>query len=152
MERVYFARAVDGQDRGALLRDASALARDLRVRNIELVDPLALMSPAARTATDIVAHDLDVLRTCDAVMMDMTLGGWTYIGCVCELVYAKLWEIPVVVYVACEELLHRPWLTYHASAVVIGQAAAIVAVEQLIGQRSALLTEHRVGAQILVSR
>jgi hypothetical protein len=122
--RVYFARAIDGQDSAATAELTAKVREELALAGLTMVDPLAgepampagpgsSMPDAYRALVD---HDLSVLKTCDAVLMDMTMPGRNYIGCVCELTYAYLWQIPSVVYLG-ELDDRRPWLHYHATAV-----------------------------------
>jgi hypothetical protein len=132
--RVYFARAVDGEDKGLALAEARLLATKLTPLGIDLVDPVADEPTFSTHQGDereisrlIVEHDLRLLRTCRAVLMEMPIGSRTYIGCVCELTYAYLWGIPVIVNVGPTRM-HRPWLVYHATAIVHSHEAAVAAL------------------------
>lgn len=131
--RVYFARAIDGQDLDGTRKLASLVAHQLAAYSLQLVDPTLtepIVDPSvAATGTRlfygaIVEHDLAVLRTCDAVLMDMSILNRNYIGCVCEMTYAYLWQIPCVLYVGSNDQ-NRPWLQYHATAIFRSRAAAI---------------------------
>src|SRR2546422_8858484 len=104
MRRVYYARAVEGRDRGALITEAIKIHDLLKLYDISLVDPVAIGGDGYRTPEEVVQTDLDLLRTCDAVLMDMSIPAWTYVGCICELVYARLWKIPSVIFVASPEI------------------------------------------------
>ncbi|GAA3395146.1 hypothetical protein [Cryptosporangium minutisporangium] len=125
--RVYFARAVDELSRPAVLAQGATLAARLRPLGAELVDPVAVwdLSPLDPSPGDLVASDLRTLRTCDAVLMDMTIPNRNYIGCVCELTYAYLWEIPSVVWVGDTGYERRPWLRFHATAIVPDEHRAV---------------------------
>lgn len=136
--RVYFARAIDGEDKALALADASQLATTLAPLGIDLIDPVAEEPVPSMHQGDeqsisrlIVEHDLSLLRDCRAVLMEMPIGNRTYIGCVCELTYAYLWRIPVVVNVGATRM-DRPWLVYHATAVVHSRDAAIATLAGLL--------------------
>lgn len=127
MFRVYLARAVDELPRTAVVAQGRALAERLRPIGAELVDPVAAwdLTGGDSGRPDLVASDLRILRTCDAVLMDMTIPDRNYIGCVCELMYAYLWQIPSVVWVADTGYDQRPWLRYHATAIVQDEHQAV---------------------------
>ena len=139
LPRVYFARAIDGENEATRVTLASSVATELATRNLQLVDPVAT-EPQNRGSADseileayrrIVDHDLSILRTCDAVLMDMSIPNRNYIGCVCELTYAYMWHIPCVVYVGqCNQ--NRPWLHYHATAIFRSREAAITHLANLL--------------------
>lgn len=120
--RVYFARAIDGQEARAISSLTSLVNDDLMAVGMELVDP-TVSEPQPGEDIDshsidhyraIVDHDLAVLRTCDAVLMDMSIVGRSYIGCICEMTYAFLWNVPCAVYIGMQDT-KRPWLHYHAA-------------------------------------
>jgi hypothetical protein len=122
LPRVYFARAIDGQGAAAISSLTLQVNDELMAVSLELVDPTA-SEPLSGENTDspsiahyraIVDHDLAVLRTCDAVLMDMSITGRSYIGCICEMTYAYLWGIPCAVYIGMQDT-RRPWLHYHAA-------------------------------------
>lgn len=125
---IYFARAVDGEDRLAALSLADRVAAELAPHGLMLVDPVRLYDAGPGddqpSEVSIVEHDLRILRRCDAILMDMSIQGRNYIGCSCELTYAYLWKIPCVVYLGGATEI-RPWLTYHATAVAQTRGQAI---------------------------
>jgi nucleoside 2-deoxyribosyltransferase len=136
---VYFARAIDGESEETRTTLASIVAAELAARNLQLVDPVAT-EPDVRDSQDIetiqkyrniVDHDLSILRTCDAVLMDMSIPNRNYIGCVCELTYAYLWDIPCIVYVG-QANSNRPWLHYHATAIFKSREAAVAHLARLL--------------------
>ena len=121
--QVYFARAVDGLKPDEVRRSAVALSRDLRALRLNLVDPVVYETQVvghrgndSSHTRSIVDLDLSILRRCDAVLMDMSLPNRNYIGCTCELVYAYMWRIPVVVFLGGQDA-SRIWLNYHATKV-----------------------------------
>jgi hypothetical protein len=135
---IYFARAVDGLDRAGVLADARVVAAELQEFGMQMTDPVEVWMRAARKnpATDdpalLVQSDLGLLRRSDGVLMDMSIQDRNYIGCTCELTYAYLWRIPSVVWVGQTGLDQRPWLRYHATAVVNSRQEAVVAVADLL--------------------
>jgi hypothetical protein len=132
--RIYFARAIDGQDKKAGQTLASVVAQELAAVGLLMVDP-TVNEPTtpgnskplnqAEKYQAIVEHDLSVLRSCHAVLMDISEPGRSYIGCICELTYAYLWQIPCAVYTGNSDK-NRPWLHYHASAIYAARNDAII--------------------------
>ena len=122
LPRVYFARAIDGQGAGAISSLTLLVNDELTAMGMELVDPTVnepqpgegISSHIIDYYRAIVDHDLAILRTCDAVLMDMSIPGRSYIGCICEMTYAYVWEMPCAVYVGNQDT-RRPWLHYHAT-------------------------------------
>jgi hypothetical protein len=132
--RVYWARAVDELPRPAVLARGHALAERLRAIGAELVDPVAAwdLTHDDSEHPDLVVSDLRTLRTCDAVLMDMTIPDRNYIGCVCELMYAHRWQIPSVVWVGNTGYDRRPWLRHHATAIVHDEQQAVQQLRVLL--------------------
>ncbi|SNT33192.1 hypothetical protein SAMN05421812_104544 [Asanoa hainanensis] len=132
---VYFARAVDGLPRDEVLRLGEEVADELGRHGLAMADPVAVWTDTSGPVTDYIAlveSDLAVLRKCDGVLVDMTIPRRSYVGCVGELMYAHLWRKPAVVWVGDTGLEDRPWLRYHASAVVRTRDEAVSAIIRLL--------------------
>ncbi|GIF01639.1 hypothetical protein Ari01nite_91030 [Paractinoplanes rishiriensis] len=134
---VYFARAVDGLDRRAVLGAAKVVAAELEKSGLRMTDPVDawMRSDRLRSPDDhvlLVQSDLGLLRRCDGVLMDMSIPDRNYLGCTCELTYAYLWRIPSVVWVGDTGLERRPWLRYHATTVVRTRPEAVAALTGLL--------------------
>jgi hypothetical protein len=137
--RVYYARAVDELQIEAVFSEIRDVQATFSRYGFELVDPVASepgLSGESMTQRDrarvIVDHDLTLLRQCDAVLMEMTVPNRNYIGCISELVYSCIWQIPCVVH-AAPVYRSRPWLIYHATAIFGSRKAAIRHLVQLLG-------------------
>jgi nucleoside 2-deoxyribosyltransferase len=121
MPRVYFARAMDGLADTDIRGSAAAVRAELAAAGLEMVDTYECVSRAAldpRTASAVIVEsDLALLRTADAVLMDLSIPARAYVGCLCELVYAHQWGIPVYAYVGVTDHATRHWLRYHAKVV-----------------------------------
>jgi hypothetical protein len=136
--RVYFARAIDGEDLATSRKLTAVVADELAQVGLAMVDPTLSEPPQARSELDrmpryraIVDHDLSILQLCDAVLMDMSLPNRNYIGCVCEMTYAYMWRIPCVVNLGLSNQ-DRPWLHYHATAVFESRESAITRLAELL--------------------
>jgi hypothetical protein len=124
---VYFARAVDDLPLDAVKRGAVTVEHDLLSFGLRIVDAVVL-SRGARgepMVVDLVEFDLALLRQADGLLVDMTIPNRNYIGCCCELVYAKQWGIPSSVYIGNTGLDRRIWLRHHATVITIERAESI---------------------------
>jgi nucleoside 2-deoxyribosyltransferase len=129
--RVYFARAMDGLEREsieALTREVEAELLRVRLRfgvDLHLVDPFREVESFKgqetfeERARRIVEEEIALLKTADGVLMDCSIPDRSYVGCICELVYAYQEGIPVVVYVGSSGNDKRLWLHYHATQVCV---------------------------------
>jgi hypothetical protein len=136
---VYFARAIDGEDPQGTLELANHVRADLLKYGMRMIDPFACELQITRPPGDVSGHtdrlvrlDLTLLRKSDAILIDMTIPGHSYIGCVCELTYAFLWNIPAVVYVGDSGNGGHHWLTFHATIVCRERNNAIDRLHQTI--------------------
>jgi hypothetical protein len=80
----------------------------------------------------LVEFELELLRRADGLLVDMTISERNYLGCACELTYARLWRIPAVVYVGNTSNGERPWLRYHSSLVVENVQEAVRGLVELV--------------------
>lgn len=135
MLRVYFARAIDGLDPAEILRHGEEVANAVYLYGGKLIDPFKevarplAQAPIQEQVKYIVTQDLALLKTADIVLMDLSIAQHSYIGCICELVYAHSWGIPVIVYVGSSGNGQRTWLRYHASYICdnIDEALKLIA-------------------------
>ena len=63
----------------------------------------------------IVRQDLKMLRQVDVVIVNISTAGC---GTACELVYAKLWGIPVVGFKSDETKTPSPWVMAHCESIL----------------------------------
>lgn len=142
---VYLARAVDNLEARDVNDTGDAWRRILRENGLTPIDPVvhpfpqvhAVRVDQSRPPAERVESDLQWLRRSDALLIDMSREDWTYVGCVCELVYAHLWRIPVVIVVGRSGLQKRIWLQYHATEIVENPEEAMAVLKRLfVGQLS----------------
>jgi nucleoside 2-deoxyribosyltransferase len=136
--RVYFARAMDGIAPDRIRGQALEVEEVLAAHGIQLLDPYRDESggEAAKSlgdrAREIVERDLTLLRNTDAVLMDCSIAEHNYVGCICELVYAYCWKIPIVVFVGNSGNERRIWLQYHATHLCKTRDEAITKLLQIL--------------------
>ncbi len=144
MRRVYYARAMDGLTEDEVLAGPRRIQAMVDASRMAVIDPYMeqrilrdrrLQLDADEFAREIVDSDLELLRRSDVVLMDLSLAGRIYVGCICELVYAHLYRIPVVVNVGSTGIEERIWLRYHASKICHSLQEAVDSLEAAISER-----------------
>jgi hypothetical protein len=120
---VYIARAVDRRRVEEREQAARTLSQKVKAAGFRPVDPVARPFPGFDQRNilsdyDRVLSDLAWLRRCDVLIADMSIPDWPYIGCICELVYARLYDVPAIVITGENLVGDRIWLRFHADAVV----------------------------------
>ena len=116
-QRIYVARAIDDRDTSVIYDIVHRAQRDFSSPRFEVIDPMAISYIEHRENSNyahVLETQLQLLRSCDVILVDMSLPNHTYIGCVAELVYAHVWQLCTVVYVGSNTIIHRPWLRFHA--------------------------------------
>ena len=138
---VYLARAVDNQEKQKVAENGEVWRAALAQAGFTPIDPVVTPFPriVGGQGEEPDAHnfgriesDLAWLRRCDALVIDLALEDWSYVGCICELVYAHLWRLPTVVMAGSSSIEARPWLRYHATTVVSSLDAAVAALGSVI--------------------
>jgi len=140
MPRIYFARAIDDQSEADIYSLADTVYEELTQQGLEVVDPIRELrkdfqaqgntnlsqTELTEMLTEyIVNSELSLLKTADAVLMDCTLPDRQYVGTIGELIYAHMWNIPVVAYVGASNIGERLWFKYHATHICQSRSEAI---------------------------
>lgn len=119
---VFFATAMDGISRSRIEHLFRWVENELERIGLVLSNPLSeapdfalQQRPQDAEERRIVQHDLEKLKLSDLCLVDMSLRGHVYIGCICEIVYAYQWRKPIVVCIGDNDLETRMWLKYHTS-------------------------------------
>lgn len=135
--KVYIARAIDDRPESEIQLSGERLAQAVIDAGFMTIDPVLRFRSDQQVSVSSpdgqVESDLTYLRTSDALLVDLSIPGWVYVGCICELVYAKLWDIPSVVIVGASDIHERLWLRYHAAAIVPDLKGGIAALRSLLG-------------------
>jgi nucleoside 2-deoxyribosyltransferase len=138
---VYFARAIDGEDTRGARELADHVRAEILLSGMRMVDPIdheLRIVKSYGNDSDYTEHlvrlDLMLLRKCDGLLIDMTIPHHSYVGCVCELTYAYLWNIPTAVYVGDSGNEHHHWLRFHARVVCHERTDAINTLSRIISE------------------
>ncbi len=140
MKAIYFARAMEGLSRSDILLHYAEVDKVLSQIGLRLINPFQeknfLVGQGCEAEIDkeayrIVRDDLERLRQADILLVDLSIPKHSYIGCVCEIVYAYLLEKPVVVYVGDSDNGSRLWLHYHATYICATLEEAIDYIKKI---------------------
>lgn len=125
--RIYLARPIDGRNQTSIHEIVDRAKRDFPRPRFEIVDPVAEYELKDRNDyPNVVTTELELLRSCNVILIDMSILNHTYIGCIGELIYAHLWNVTTVVYVGSNNaLIQRPWLRFHADHIDITWKGAV---------------------------
>jgi hypothetical protein len=116
-QRIYIARPIDDLDTSGVWNIVTRARQDFPNPRFEVIDPMTIGDINQREENSyerVVDKQLQLLKSCDVILIDMSLSDHTYIGCVAEMVYAHIWELCTVIYVGSNRIIHRPWLRFHA--------------------------------------
>lgn len=114
-ERIYISRPIDDRDANAIYDVIHRARRDFIRPRFEVIDPTTIPNGGEReNYTRLVNSQLRLMKTCQILLVDMSIPNHTYIGCIAELVYARINNLCTVVYVGSNIIGHRPWLRFHA--------------------------------------
>ena len=61
----------------------------------------------------IVEKDLELLKSCDLCLFDLSIENRNYVGCFFEITYAYQLDMPIFAYVGETKFDERIWLVYH---------------------------------------
>ena len=134
---VYIARAVDNRPEPDFRRDGERLAAKIAMAGFTPIDPVLTPFPGFEERNllqkyDRVLSDLEWIRRSDALVADMAIPDWPYVGCICELVYARWYGVPTIVITGDNQMLgERVWLRYHADFVDTDEDNAIEFLRKL---------------------
>ena len=118
---VYFALAMEGINpkdvKAIFLKAVNSLeTKGLKIANRHILESHSLKPKNSLEETNkVVNDDLKVLKECDILLVDYSIPNRNYVGATCEIVYAYLWEKPIIVYVGESDNDQRLWLRYHAT-------------------------------------
>jgi len=131
MLRIYFGHAMDDQHETAISARFDAVEALFRSSGMQIIHTWD-GRPSSGAATDVVRQDLLLMQTCDLVLLDMTLPGRNYVGCVGEMVYAHLAGLPAIVNVGQTDNGDRLWLQAHSTRIVASWPHALEAARQIV--------------------
>jgi len=141
IKKVFLSSAMDERDEISIKNDRSRILDLFKKYNVEIVyaqnvhhDNLLLKKSRKEIAEDIVKRDISLLLQCNALFFDYSLENYSYIGCISEITYAKLFAIPVVVYCGNKSLSNRWWLVYHSDYITSNIDEAVEMLIEIINQ------------------
>ncbi len=139
--RLFVAHRFDGLSDEAIGEAAESYRRLFETKSVEVVSMAHLLKEeraqglAQSNPRLVVERDLEELRSADIFLCDLSEPNWHYVGCLCEMVYAKQWDKYVIVYAGQAPLAQRLWIRYHADVIALTPPEAKAAVERYLAAR-----------------
>ncbi len=128
MSNVFFSSGIDGLSRDVIVKNYNSVEVALAKRGHIIVNPVSFyFSKNFITQIDndlgedkaVVQNDLKALRKADIMLMNVSDPCRQYIGCICEMVYANIYKIPVVAYIGkATQFCNRPFFSFHCARIV----------------------------------
>lgn len=82
------------------------------------------------SANWLVHRDLADIQHCDAMLVELTEPDHPYRGTIMEIVYARLWNKPVIIWSTWAS--QSPWIAYHATVVCERLESCVDAIRELL--------------------
>jgi len=116
--QIYFAHAIEGVPHDVLVGEIQAVrsafvagGTDITVASMYDLFEQSRASPME--AKVLVSREIEFLKSCDALVVDLSRPGWQYAGALMEIVYAKVHHLPVIAIVGKSNLGERVWIRAH---------------------------------------
>lgn len=125
IKKVYFAHAMDLIDPQEIKKNINKFEKLIKkYGNVELINTYTISSSLKRSelnpiekAKFVVTRDLELLKESNVLFVDYSRQNMNYIGCTCEIVYAFIYNKPIIVYVGNSGNENRLWLLYHTDKI-----------------------------------
>ena len=140
MARVFFSSAIDGIPMKQIVNRYQEVERELRAKGHFLVNPASFYTQNHNeikrgrgndVLNAVIDYDLNAIRSADVLLADFSDPCRQYVGCICEIVYARLFKIPVIAYLGSNLISERPFFAYHCSVMTKKWDDAILAISDL---------------------
>lgn len=109
--KIYYSCAFDNRNITMIKNDITKLENLIINTDYTLVSSFDYYSKSSK---DIVTQNLAQIIQCDILICDLSSTSHHYVGCIGELIYAKILNKTTFVIVGNSEYKNRPWITYHA--------------------------------------
>ena len=122
MQKVYYCRAMDGLNTKDISDEYKKVKILLESNNCILInayqETMSKLDFTKENAEMIVSENLKMLTQADVVMINFSIVNHTYIGCVGEMIYAKINGLQVISIVGDGDAGKHFWTLYHSDHIV----------------------------------
>jgi ubiquinone/menaquinone biosynthesis C-methylase UbiE len=124
--RVYLARAMDERPTCEIEAEEDRYTSLLRPLGVQLVNPFEGKRPVVLDdSCDTADRDLQLLRSTDLLLADLSQADYTYVGALCELSFARFLDLPIVTVVGNTRLHERHFLQSFSEFLCSNEAEAV---------------------------
>ncbi|MFG1690556.1 hypothetical protein ACGF5M_00125 [Gemmatimonadota bacterium] len=138
MLTVYYGHPVDGLSRTELENGFTTLHESIAGIEHRIVNEEFVLSQFEDGRLNdeippsiIVDTEIEMMKTSDIFVVDFLRQPHFYIGCLGELIYSKIFDVPSIALVDNANA-GRPWLQYHATRIIAGYADVERALRDII--------------------
>lgn len=142
MAKVFFSSAIDDVAFWQIQQRYEDVEKTLMARGHFLLNPASVYTEAERDVeysdaikgeAAVVTRDLQILKKADALLVDVSDLNRQYVGCICEMVYARVFGIPVIAFLGpSNPLARRAFFSFHCSEMTEVWEEALSAVDRVI--------------------
>ena len=136
MQKVYYCRAMDGLSSKEIRAEYEQVNILLARRGFELInahnkDQHEVLPLNDENAIKVVEENLRELCGADCIIINFTIPKHLYVGCIGEMIYAKINRVKVIVIAGDSGVDKHFWTVYHADAIVKTLNEALIQLEQM---------------------
>jgi hypothetical protein len=138
--QIYFAHAIEGVAAEALIGEIQAVrtaflsgSPDIKVASMYDLFEQSKVPPMDAKA--LVSREIEFLKSCDALVVDLSRPGWQYAGALMEIVYAKVHDLPVIAIVGEANLGKRVWVRAHVDRRVRSLREAVEITREVLARK-----------------
>ncbi len=142
MAKVFFGSAIDDVAFCQIQQRYEDVEKTLRARGHILLNPASVYTDTERNVRDsdaikgetaVVTSDLQILKDADVLLVDASDLNHQYVGCICEMVYARVFGIPVIAFLGPNNpLARRAFFSFHCSEMTEVWEEALSAVDRVL--------------------
>ena len=121
-QKIYYCRAMDGLDLCEIYDEYKRVELLLETKKCLLINPyncsMGRLAMTKENASIIVSENLKTLVTADIVLINFSIVNHTYVGCIGEMIYAKINNLKVISIVGDNEIRNHFWTLFHSDHIV----------------------------------
>jgi len=121
-QKIYYCRAMDGLNPSDISDEYKKVSLLLSAKNCKLINAYDTaqgnLELTKENANYIVNENLKTLIEADVAIINFSIVNHTYVGCIGEMIYAKINGIKVISIVGNGDIGNHFWTLYHSDYIV----------------------------------
>jgi len=120
--KVYYCSAMDGLRPSDISDEYKRVELILTAKKCTLINPyndaMGGLAFTKENADLIVNENLKILANADVVLINFSIKNHTYVGCIGEMIHAKINKLKVISFVGDNDIGNHFWTLYHSDHIV----------------------------------